>query len=177
MAGEPSAPVRDAGPVELGQVLGAYGVKGWVRIRSYTTPPEAILGYAGLRLRPVASPERSAIVLEGRRHGRDVVARLEGIADRDAAETLGRAVLVVDRSSLPPAEPGQYYWRDLLGLEVWNLQGEWLGRIDHFIEAPANPVMVVRGEREHWLPLVPKHLKSVDLAARKVVVDWETTEA
>jgi 16S rRNA processing protein RimM len=177
MVGEPYAPVCEAGAVELGRVLGAYGVKGWVRIRSYTTPPEAILDYDGLRLRPVAGAERSAVVLEGRSHGHDVVARLDGVPDRTAAEALGRAVLLVDRSSLPAAEPGQYYWRDLLDLEVWNLQGERLGRIEHFIEAPANPVMVVRGEREHWLPLVPKHLKSVDLAARKVVVDWDLTEA
>jgi 16S rRNA processing protein RimM len=177
MAGEPSACPPDPDPVVLGQIVGAYGVKGWVRLRSFTTPPEAILAYPGLRLRAATGGESDAGILEGRMQGREVVARLATVADRDAAQALARATIVVDRSLLPPPAPGQYYWHDLVGLEVWNLEGQRLGRVDHFVEAPANSVMVVRGEREYWLPLVPKHLKSVDLAARKVVVDWEAIDS
>ena len=114
--------------------------------------------------------------MEGRRQGQNLVVRFEGIADRDAAQALARAVISIDREGLPGTAPGEYYWHDLIGLEVVNLQGESLGRIDHFVETPANAVMVVRGEREHWLPLVPKHLKSVDLEARRVVVDWDPAD-
>jgi len=162
--------------VELGRLGGAFGVKGWVRLRSFTEPPEAILDYEGLRLVGPDGVERGLRIAEAQRHGPEFVVRLEGVGDRDAARALAQAAIVVDRAQLPETRPGEYYWHDLIGLEAVNLQGETLGRIDHFIEAPANPVMVVLGDREHWLPLVPKHLKSVDLVARRVVVDWDPAD-
>jgi 16S rRNA processing protein RimM len=167
---------RNPGQVVLGRILGAFGVKGWVRLRSYTEPPEAILDYQDLRLVDAGGVHRGLSIVEGRRQGHELVARLDGVEDRDAAQALGQAQVVIDRALLPRTGPGQYYWHDLIGLDVVNLLGESLGRIDHFVETPANPVMVVRGEREHLLPLVPKHLKSVDLMARRVVVDWDPTE-
>ena len=174
--GESAGAAPDARCVELARVAGAFGIRGWVRLISYTLPQEALLGYQGLRMIGPDGVLRDVGILEGRRQGHDLVARLDGIADRDAAQALARAVIVIDRARLPGTAPGEYYWHDLIGLEAVNLQGQSLGRIDHFIEAPANPVMVVRGEREHWLPLVPKHLKSVDLEARRVVVDWDPAD-
>lgn len=173
---DPADVVRRADCVELGRIGGAFGVKGWVRLHSFTEPPEAILDYAGLRLVGPDGVEKGLRIAEAERHGRDLVVRLEGVGDRDAARSLAQAAIVIDRGLLPAAAPGEYYWHDLIGLEAVNLQGERLGRIDHFIDAPANPVMVVQGDREHWLPLVPKHLKSVDLAARRVVVDWDPVD-
>lgn len=172
----PADAVRCAEPVELGRIGGAFGVKGWVRLQSFTEPPATILDYEGLRLVGPDGVERDLRIAEARQHGLDLVVRLEGIESRDAARALARAAIVIERGRLPGTAPGEYYWHDLIGLEAVNLQGQRLGRVEHFIDAPANPVMVVQGDREHWLPLVPKHLKSVDLMARRVVVDWDPVD-
>lgn len=159
--------------VVLGRILGPFGIKGWVKVKSYTEPAEAILRYAGWSLTGPTGQRQAARPLAGRRHGTMVVAALEGVTDRDAAAALAQRDIAVPRAELPDPGPGQYYWADLEGLEVVTTEGVGLGRVDHFVETPGNPVMVVRGERERWLPLVPKHLKSVDLDAGRVVVDWD----
>ena len=157
--------------VVLGRVHGPFGVRGWVKLRSYTDPPEAILEYDVWRLQ-LPGGERALKTLEGRRHGDGLVIRFEGIADRDAAELLGGHDVAVLRSEMPAPAPGEYYWEDLIGQDVEHVDGRPLGRLDHIVDAPANPVMVVMGERERWIPLVPQHLKTVDLDAGRIVVDW-----
>ena len=87
-------------------------------------------------------------------------------------EELRGADVGVWRSELPELEAGEYYWEDLLDLEAFTPQGERLGKIDHFSETPAHPLLIVKGEREHWIPLVKGRIKSVDVAQRRVVVDW-----
>jgi 16S rRNA processing protein RimM len=101
------------------------------------------------------------------------VVRLEGIADRDAAIALGRLELWVEREELPTLGSGEFYRADLLGLEVVNLAGTRLGRVDHFLDLPANPVMVVVGEREHWLPVGRGQLLRVDRGRGRITVDWD----
>lgn len=161
------------GEVVLGRIVGVFGVKGWVKVKSYTEPAEGILDYGAWHLVGPGAPRGAVRPLEGRRHGTLVVARLEGVNDRDAAAPFAHCDIAVPRAELPPPGRGQFYWADLEGLEVVTTEGVGLGRVHHFVETPANPVMVVRGERERWLPLVPKHLKSVDLDAGRVVVDWD----
>lgn len=167
------APSRDAGRgsdrVVLGRIAGPFGVRGWVKVVSFTDPPEQILDYPrwrageGLELRHA----------EGRRHGKGLVVRLEGIEDRDAALALAKPELWVERRELPALEEGEHYRADLVGLEVVNLQGECLGRVDHFLDLPANPVMVVVGERERWLPVGTGQLLRVDLEHGRITVDWD----
>lgn len=111
-------------------------------------------------------------VLEGRRQGRSLVARLEGVENRAAAVALQGAAIEVVRDALPPPGERQFYQADLVGLAVRNLDGAELGKVLHFVAAPASPLMVVRGEREHWVPATPRHLRSVDLVAGVIVVDW-----
>ena len=174
MTDAPSGPAGpDAPGVTLGRIAGPFGVKGWVKVRSYTEPEEGILRYREWHVELPRGGRRILRPLEGRRHGDVVVARLEGVDDRDAAASLGRCDVSVPRSALPPLAEGQYYRADLVGLEVVTMEGHPLGRLDHFVETPANPVMVVLGDRERWLPLVSRHLKSVDLDARRIVVDWD----
>ena len=174
MTDEPSGPGAPAAPgVALGRIAGPFGVKGWVKVKSYTEPEEGILRYRQWHVDVPRAGPRILRPLEGRRHGRLVVARLEGVDDRDAAAALCHCEVHVPRGELPPAGAGQYYWADLVGLEVVTTEGESLGRLDHFVETPGNPVMVVTGDRERWLPLVPRHLKSVDLDAGQIVVDWD----
>ncbi len=149
-----------------------FGVRGWIRVRSFTEPPEELLRLASWSLRLGTAERCERRLLEGRRHGRSLVARLEGVEDRAAAAALAGAAIEVARDALPPPGERQFYQADLIGLAVRNLEGVELGKVLYFVEAPASPVMVVRGEREHWVPATPRHLRSVDLAAGKIVVDW-----
>lgn len=141
-------------------------------MQSFTEPPEGLLRLTSWSLRIGAGERCERRLIEGRRQGRSLVARLEGVEDPAAAVALRGATIEVVREALPPPGERQFYQADLIGLAVRNLEGVELGRVLHFIEAPASPVMVVRGEREHWVAATPRHLRSVDLAAGVIVVDW-----
>ena len=159
----------------IGRIVGVFGLKGWVKVESYTDPREAILRYGVWHLdRPAGGGARR--VREGRPHGRLVVASLEQIEDCDVARTLVGATIAVQRAALPELKPRQYYQADLIGLRVIDAQGRELGRVEYFIHAPAHPVMVVRGAQEHWLPATPQHLRRVDLEAGEIRVDWDPAE-
>jgi len=154
--------------VVLGRIGAAHGVRGWVRVQSFTDPPEALLEYDAWR----ASGGRSLRIEEQSWDGKQLRVRFRGIADRTTAETLNGLELQVERTALPALPAGQYYRDDLLGLRVRNLQGIELGVLDHFVDAPAQAVMVIRGEREHWVPVTPQHLCRVRLDERWIEVDW-----
>jgi 16S rRNA processing protein RimM len=158
--------------VELGRIGSPYGVLGWMHIQSFTDPPEAVLDYPVWGLRLGASPQTSYQLVAGRIQGRGVVARLEGVSDRDAAALLRGAMIEVRRSALPPTAPREYYRGDLIGFAVRNLQGVELGNLDHFVEGVASAMMVVNGTAEYWIPAIPQYLRSVDLEARSISVDW-----
>lgn len=158
--------------VELGRIGSPFGVRGWVHVNSFTEQPENLLEYRTWNLRR-ANGERVAIrVLEGRRQGKQLVAKLEGIDDREAAAELRGLFIDVPRDQMPPPGEGKFYRADLIGLTVRNREGELLGTVQYFIDAPANPVMVVKGEREHWVPVTPQHLDKVDLDSGLIAVDW-----
>jgi len=109
------------------------------------------------------------------RSGGALTVKLAGIEDRDQAQALRGAQVCVPRSELPQRDDRDFYRADLIGCEVVNLDGTSLGSVQHFIESPAQVLMVVRGTREFWIPAVPQHLRRVDLQARRVVVDWNET--
>jgi len=159
--------------VVLGRVAGPFGVRGWVKVASFTEPREQILEYPRWRAERADGTARELRPAEGRIHGKGLVVRLEGVDDRDAAVALGRPELWVERAELPALARGEHYRADLLGYEVRNLQGVHLGRVDRFLDFPANPVMVVAGERERWLPVGPGQLLKVDTTARRITVDWD----
>jgi 16S rRNA processing protein RimM len=156
----------------LGRITGPFGVRGWLKVMSFTDPPEQILDYPTWQAELPRAGRRELHPLEGRRHGKGLVVRFEGIDDRDAAIALGRLDLWVERRELP-ALKGEYYRADLVGFEVVNLQGQPLGRVDHFLDMPANAVMVVAGLREHWLPLGRDQVFRVDLEHGRITVDWD----
>jgi len=161
-----------SGWIELGRIGAPWGVKGWVHIDSYTDPTGGILEYEQWVLRLGSGQRVTHIVAEAQPHGERLVARLEGIEDRDRAAALTGAVIEVDRAQLPPTGEREYYQADLIGLPVRNLEGAELGKVSYFVESPTGPMMVIQGEREYWIPAVPKHLKKVDLAAGRIEVDW-----
>lgn len=166
------AEVRPPRFVKLGRVLGAAGVRGWLKIQSYTDPPENLLQHKAWLLCDAEGRRAPYQVAEAAFDGRWLRARFAGIEDRDAAELLRGRDIEVEREALPPTAPREYYRDDLIGFRVANRAGRELGRVSHFVEAPAAPVMVVTGIRELWIPAVPTHLVRVDLAQGEIEVDW-----
>jgi 16S rRNA processing protein RimM len=169
--------------VELGRIGAPFGLAGWVHVSSFTEPAEALLDYREWGLRRDSGDRKRYRLIAGHVQGERLVARLEGIEDRDSAMLLTGAWVEVERTELPPTGDREYYRADLIGLEVENLEGVALGRIAYFVDAPAGAVMVVAaredlaGEvravrKEHWILADPAHLRRVDLAAGRVLVDW-----
>ena len=162
--------------IVLGRLGAAWGVKGWIKVESYTDPPESLLDYPVWNVARNDGSWEQVRVREGRVHGggRTLVVGVEGVGNPEDARRYANREIAMPRSALPVPAAGEYYWEDLLGCRAANLDGVELGEVVHFLEFPANPVMVIKdGARERWVPLVPLHLKRVDLDARRVVVDWD----
>jgi 16S rRNA processing protein RimM len=158
--------------IVLGRIVGLFGVKGWVKVYSYSRPREAILEHSIWRIRS-AGGWNEYEVAEGRMQGGGVVARLEGIVDRTAAAALIGADIAIERSQLPALKPGEYYWADLEGLTVVNLGGVELGTVSYLFETGANDVMVLQGERERLIPYIASVIREVDLERGVIRVDWD----
>lgn len=163
--------------VEAGRISAVFGVRGWLRLQSYTQPIENILEYRPWQLcrqgRCIA-----AVPVEGRRHGKGLIVRLEGIDDRDAARSLVGHSIHVPRAALPVLAEGEYYWSDLEGLAVVTTEGVALGRVDHLLETGANDVLVVENDetppRQRLIPYIKGEVVvAVDLAAGTLTVDWD----
>lgn len=167
----------EAGPgarrekVLLGRISGAHGIKGWVRIHSDTDPRDAIFSYQPWL---IGTSETPRLVITGRNQGKHLVAELEGVHDRNEAESLAGQDITVFRDQLPKLPRGRYYWNDLVGFRVVNQDDRELGLIKSFLATGANDVMVVSGERERLIPFVrDRFVKQVDLQAGTVKVDWD----
>ena len=158
--------------VLIGRVSGLYGIKGWVKVHSYTRLREGILDYKRWKLK-VGNDWREFELLEGRMQAGGVVARLQGIEDRDGASVLVGADIAIARSQLPKLKRGEIYWADLEGLKVVNLEGVEFGTVSYLFETGANDVMVVQGERERLIPYIADAIREVDLKAGIVRVDWD----
>jgi len=161
--------------VTLGQVVGVHGIRGSVKILSYTRPRENIFSYRHWWLL-LDADWRCHELESGRAQGKGLVADLAGIGDRDAARALIGAVIAVDRDQLPPLAAGEHYWFDLIGLEVCSTDGDTLGRVVGVEETGANDVLVIRDDngREEWIPFVTGHyVLAVDYAAGTITVDWQ----
>ena len=155
----------------VGHVLGAQGLKGWIRIFSKTSPRENIVKYSPWLIEQGNQLKTAAV--KGRLQGKNVLAKLEGIDDRTQAEALTGCQLFIRRQQLPWLEAGEYYWSDLIGLTVETLQAEPLGVVSEMLETGADDVMVLQGERERLIPFVMDEIvREVDLGKRRLVVDW-----
>jgi 16S rRNA processing protein RimM len=162
------------GMLLLGRVHGAFGIRGEVKLESFTDPGSAIFRYQPWLLRDAQGRERELTGVRGREGGKGLVATFPGIDDRDSAEALRGAELYAPRSALPPPRPGEYYWVDLEGLRVVNVEGADFGTVSHLFSTGANDVLVARGDRERMIPfLEPDYIRSVDFDAGVVTVDWD----
>lgn len=156
----------------LGQVSGSYGVKGWVKVFSYTQPRENILAYAQWLLGRDGQWQSHELV-DGRAQGPGIVAQLAGVDQREAADRLRGYEIAVAKDELPETAPGEYYWRDLIGLAVSNTNGVSFGRVVSMMETGANDVLVVQGERERLIPFRQGDvIQSIALDKQQMLVDW-----
>lgn len=167
------ARVSDAAPaektVDVGELIGLHGVKGWLTVRSHCEPWEAIFDYSPWLVRGACIDD-----VEGRRHGSKIICRLPGVDDRDSAGAYVGEVIRVPRSALPDPAPGEWYWADLVGLRVKTPAGVELGRVERVFATGANDVLVVRGSREHLVPLVAgRYVLDVNLETGVLVADWD----
>lgn len=160
--------------VVLGKLAGAFGVKGWVKVQSYTANSADIFTYQPLYFS--VNKEWQAVKLIGyQEQSKGLVAQFEHVQDRDVAIKLTGTEIAVQREQLPTLEHDEYYWSDLEGLTVITITGVVLGKVDHLFETGANDVMVVKNATgEHWLPWVTDTvIKRVDLTASLIEVDWD----
>lgn len=166
--------VDEHAELTVGRISGVYGVKGWLKVFSYTQPKENIFNYSPWRLEHQGQtwvvPLR-----QGRVHGKGLVAAFEDVDDRDVARKWIGATVKILRSQLPEIEQGEYFWADLIGLDVINLQGEHLGRVTAMMETGANDVLVVKDDQtERLIPFVLNHyVKDVDLESKTLRIDWD----
>jgi 16S rRNA processing protein RimM len=159
--------------VVMGKIVAAQGLQGWVKVQTYTEHLDSLLEYDTWYVgneqawRPIQ-------VLEADVHGKVLVAKLEGIADRTAAEKYKGLLIAVPRVELPEQEEGEYYWSDLLGLSVENLAGEKFGAVGSLLETGANDVLVVKGEGgETLIPFIASVIQQVDMKKKTICVDWQ----
>jgi 16S rRNA processing protein RimM len=159
--------------IVIGKVGGPFGVKGWIKLLSWTEPREEIADYSPWQIGR-GDQWKDWKVAEFRPHGKGLAARLVGLDDRDKAAALLGADIAVWRDQLGEPEPGQYYWADLIGLEVKGAEGADFGRVEGLMATGANDVLVVKGERERLIPFIQGQvIKGVDLDAGVITVDWD----
>lgn len=169
----------DADHVVMGKLTSPYGVKGWLKVYSYTSPMEGILDYSEWLIEQHGKRFPLQLV-QGRRQGKGLVAQLKGIDSREAAEQLAGATIYLATRELPSLGHDEYYWYQLEGLAVVTLEGVRLGRVEYLFETGANDVLVVKGDddsldrKERLLPFLPEEvIRSVDLDAGVMTVNWD----
>jgi 16S rRNA processing protein RimM len=172
-----AAPDAD-GIVVMGRVLAPYGIHGWLKIRPLSAAPDALLDHARWWLQRGAGAEWEArSAMDARVHSDTVIARVEGVDSREAAMGWRGALIGVPRSELPAAAEDEVYLADLVGLDVVNREGQVLGVVAAVDDFGAHPVLRVRagadgGRRERLIPFVAAHVDEVDLASKRIGVDW-----
>ncbi len=163
----PQTPPEDL--VVMGQVIAPFGIKGWLRIRSFTDDSDTLANYSDWWLQ-LASGWKLFQLADSEIGNKGMTAGLTDITDRAQAETLRNAQIAVSRSALPPLENDEFYWADLIGFAVETPEQAKLGVLDGLMETGSAEVLVVRGEAAHLIPAA--RIKEVDMDTRCITVDW-----
>lgn len=159
--------------ISVGKISGVFGVKGWVKVFSFTDPRENILTYSPWLLKK-GGETKTVNVVDGQLQGKTIVAQLAGVNDRDQAAGLMGWDVFISRDQLPKAAKGEYYWSELIGLNVETIDGVQLGVVDSLLETGANDVIIVQGDRERVIPFLQgQTIIKVDLDAGRIIVDWD----
>lgn len=164
--------------IVLGKIVSVHGIRGEVKVYSFTDPLDNLLDYRRWTLKR-GTEVRQAELVQGRVQGNVLVAKLKGLDDREIARTFAEFEILVPRSELPVLDDGEFYWSQLEGLKVIDQNGQLLGILDHMLETGANDVMVVKpcagslDDRERLLPYTDQCVQAVDLDAGEIRVDWD----
>ena len=164
-------------PVVLGKIVGAYGVQGWIKVHSFAELPNSIAKYDSWLVGAEDRWQRY-LVLNTKQQGRGIVVQFEGCGDRDGAEALKGLEIAVDYEDLPALSSGEFYWSDLQGKTVVNIQGVEYGRVNQLMATGANDVLVVRPQsglntEEILIPYINGVIVEVDLPNNLIRVDWD----
>jgi len=173
-----------ADAIEVGRIADAWGIKGWFKVLPYSASPEALFSSKRWYLLPAEKGVKTftgalkLAIKEAKEHSDTVVATAQDVDDRSAAEALRGARIFIARSSFPTAEKDEYYWVDLIGLDVVNREGVVLGSVKELLSTGAQTVLVMDCEQdgkpqERMIPFVAAYVDDVDLAARRITVDWQ----
>ena len=159
--------------VVMGRVVGAQGLQGWLKVQTFTEHLDSLLDYKSWQLGNDKHPWREYKVLECNLHTKVLVAKLEGVADRTAAEKFKGLLIAIPRSKLPQQAENEYYWSDLIGMQVINQDNETLGTVESLLETGANDVLCVRNEQgEILIPFLNAVIQQVSLEEKIIRVDW-----
>ena len=166
--------------IVLGRIIGPFGVHGWVKVHAFGDGPDAWCAMPQWWLSAEAEADAAEpgkwvpyALAEASLHGKGLVAKFASVIDRSGAEAIAGLYVGAPRESLPKTEADEYYWADLVGLDVVNMQGERLGKVSGLLSSGANEVLCVRdGEHERLLPFVAQVVKSVDTASGRICVEW-----
>lgn len=166
--------------ITLGKVGAVYGIKGWLRIHSFTDEPDAILDYFPWSLK-LGNNTRTVDVTDWRKHNKGLIVKVAGIDDRDNAQALVGSEILINESTLPELSQGDYYWRDLIGMAVVTTKGYDLGVVSDMLETGANDVLVVKAnlndgfsKKERLIPyLLEQVVESVSIEDKQICVDWD----
>ena len=163
----------------LGSITGSYGIKGWLKVYSYTDPVESIVDYSPWILRKGDSEQR-VVVKKGQLHGKKLIANVAGVDTRNQADELTGFEIHVAKAALPVLDEGDFYWFQLEGLDVVNRDGQCFGKVEYMMETGANDVMVVRASdesidnEERLIPYIDGGVVlKVDREAGKILIDWQ----
>jgi 16S rRNA processing protein RimM len=159
--------------VVMGRVAGAQGIRGWVKLKTYTEYEDSLTDYPVWWLGDGVQPWREIVVESFALQSKGLTAKFAGCDDRTTAEKYKGLLVAVPRDSLPQAEDGEYYWSDLIGMQVVNLEGVSLGKVKDLLETGANDVLCVTGESgEILIPFIAQAIKRVDVEGKVIHVDW-----
>ena len=165
--------MRDDELVVMGYVSGAFGIRGWVKVHADTEYTDSLFDYPVWWLGKDGAWTACRFE-DGAVQPKALVAKLEGVADRERAESLKGAQVAIPRAEMPEPDEGEYYWTDLIGLAVINRSGESLGKVTRLMETGAHDVLVADdGKTERLIPFVEHYVGKVDLASGTVEVDWD----
>jgi len=157
--------------IDIGKIVGVFGIQGWVKIKT-SSDMDTLKHYNKLQLSINGTNSELKIAKSHVKNGLWFVL-FDGIDDRNKAESLIGGVVAVSRAEFPKTDTDEYYWVDLIGLRVINLQHELLGNVDSLMDTGANSVMVVQGEEKtHLIPFVAAYITNVDMQNKQIIVDW-----
>ncbi len=173
-----------ADAIEVGRIADAWGIKGWFKVLPYSASPEALFSSKRWFLQPAERGAKTFAgtvllkIIEAKEHSDSVVATAQEVPDRNTAELLKGARIFVSRTSFPTPEKDEYYWVDLIGLDVVNREGVALGHVRELLHTGPQTVLVLSYEEEgkaleRMIPFVSVYIDTVDLAGRRIIADWQ----